>query len=94
MLPLFFSSVCPVFACSWIGFPEAFTENESYVIYSGGGGSTKSGVLNKLVLAKFSNSPPSLQEVCSIDTETSICTSLGVDSSRPGKVFIFIWKSK
>lgn len=91
MAPSFYSSVCPVFSVAWLG-NRSQEENESYVLYSGGGGSTKSGVKNQIVVGKLSESKnsgdaPTFDQVCAVETEDRICSTFDIDEPREnGKV--------
>lgn len=90
MPPSFYSSACPVFSVAWLGNRNQ-EENEAYVLYSGGGGSTKSGIKNQIVVARLKpenkNSAPSFDQVCAVETEDRICSTFHTDQPREnGKV--------
>ena len=92
MPPAFYSSgsadggyACPVFAVAWLG------ENSAEVFYAGGGGATKSGVANKVVLAtvernETASTPPSIKETSSLLTADRICTTVHAGPVAPGNV--------
>ena len=88
-MPAFYASECPVFSCGWLGDRSEKKETGALIIYSGGGGATKSGVLNKLVVARVEKTDgsahPSFAEVSSISTDDDICTTTAHDAPR-GKV--------
>jgi hypothetical protein len=89
MPPSFYSSACPVFAVAWLGIRNQ-EESEAYVLYSGGGGSTKSGVKNQMVVASLKpgeNSFNTFNEVCTVETQDRICSTFDIDQPREnGKV--------
>ena len=77
--PSFYASSCPVFAVAWLGGRTVF--------YSGGGGATRSGVSNKMVVATFvtkkeeEGSSPELKEMFSTETGDNICTTASASRS-------------
>lgn len=92
MPPAFYSSgsadggyACPVFAVAWLG------ADSTEVFYAGGGGATKSGVANKVVLATVArnpttSAPPSFKEISSLLTADRICTTAHAGPVAPGNV--------
>ena len=49
MNPAFFGISCPVFSVSWLESSDEAATNESFALFSGGGGAAKTGVHNKIV---------------------------------------------
>jgi len=96
MPPAFYSSgsadggyACPVFAVAWLG------EKSTEVFYAGGGGATKSGVANKVVLATVernenASTPPSFKEISSLLTADRICTTAHAGPIATGNVQLIV----
>jgi WD40 repeat protein len=78
-MAIFFPAAFPVFSVAWLG------ERSSKVLYTGGGGSAKSGVKNTVGLAEIiyaKDGIPTFSPIASIETGEKLCTCSSIDVSR------------
>eukprot|EP01041_Mallomonas_annulata_P001983 gene1983-3860_t len=74
---------CPCFDLAWISFPgEGGTEEQSFVLIPGGGGSTKSGVHNIIHVARDAKKLGTLEFLKSFETGALLCNSLSTGSIK------------